>query len=67
MVSRGEMPGRMLSDRIVAATDMSTGETQSQMDPGSTRRKTFLAATGIWGMRFDQVEMGTGCLHAHLW
>jgi hypothetical protein len=42
MIGRMEMPGGMLVLRIVAASDMSTGETEAQVDPRIPDSQTIL-------------------------
>src|SRR5216684_270017 len=63
VVGRVEMPGGVLILRIVTATDMSTGETESQMHPGISHFQTFLAPIGARRDDTYQVEVATLLCH----
>ncbi len=63
MVGRVEMPGGVLILRIVAATDMSTGETEAQVHPGITRFQTVLTSIGARRNLAYLVEVATLLCH----
>jgi hypothetical protein len=48
MLRRMEMLGRVPILRIVAATDVSTGPAEAQMDPGIAQLEAFLATATAW-------------------
>ena len=66
MIGRVEMFGGMLILRIVAATDMSTDEADTQMHPGITHFQALLAAIGARGDLSYLVKMTTGLCHMFL-
>ena len=63
MIGRVEMPGGVLILRIVTATDMSTGETEAQVDPPVTGLQTILTAVYAWRDLSYLVEMCTWYFH----
>jgi hypothetical protein len=66
MVGGVEMPGGVLILRIVAAADVSTDETDTQMHPGVTHFQALLAAIGAWCDLSDLVEVATLLCHRFL-
>jgi hypothetical protein len=66
MIGRVEMFGGMLILRIVAATDMSTDETDTQVHPGITHFQALLAAIGARCDLSYLVKMTTGLCHMFL-
>ena len=58
-----EMPGRVRVLRVVATTNMSTGETEAQVNPGITGFQTILAAVCTRGDLLYLVEMRTVFCH----
>src|SRR2546426_8454607 len=63
VVGRVEMLGGVLILRLVTATDMSTGETEAQMQPGVTRFQAILAPIGARRDLTYLVEMATALCH----
>jgi hypothetical protein len=61
-----EMPGGVLILRIVAATDMSTGETEAQVHPGITDFQTVLTSIGARRDLAYLVEVATLLCHMFL-
>src|SRR5437763_13002942 len=63
MVGRVEMPGGVLILRIVAATDMSTRETEAQVDPGISNFQTVLTSIGARCDVLYLIKMRTSLCH----
>jgi hypothetical protein len=59
VVGRVEMLGGVLILRIVTATDMSAGETEAQVDPGSANFQTVLTSIGARCDVLDLIKMRT--------
>jgi hypothetical protein len=66
MIGRVEMLGGMLILRIVAAADMSTDETDTQMHPGVPHFQALLAAIGARGDLSYLVKVMTLSCHRSL-
>ena len=60
------MPGGVLILRIVAATDMSSGETPAQVHPGITQAQTVLTSIGARRDLAYLVEVATLLCHMFL-
>lgn len=63
VVGRMEMPGSVLILRVVATTNMSTGETEAQVNPGITGFQAIFAAVCTGGDLSYLVEMRTLFFH----
>ena len=59
MLRRALMPGRMFTNRGVAATHVPAMHTQPQMNPALMQLQALLAAFGVGFYWFDGVEMST--------
>jgi hypothetical protein len=66
VVSGVEMLGGVLIFRIITATDVPTGETEAQVDPGIARFQAILASIGAWGDFTYLVKMTTVFCHSSL-
>jgi hypothetical protein len=63
MVGRVEMPGGVLVLRIITAPDMSTGETEAQVDPGISNFQTVLTTIGARCDVLYLIKMRTALCH----
>jgi hypothetical protein len=63
MVGRVEMPGGVLILRIVTAPDMSTRETEAQVDPGIPNFQTVLTTIGARCDVLYLIQMCTAFCH----
>lgn len=59
MLSGVKMFGGMFVFGFIAAADMPTGETQSQVNPRIAHLQTFFTAARIWFNRLNLIEMCT--------
>jgi hypothetical protein len=58
-----EMLGRVPILRVVAATDVSAGPAEAQMDPGIAQLEALLATATAWTVGSHKIQMTTLCRH----